>query len=105
MDKIKPTRNASGHFPIMHSESGDADSFTGQTVNSFVSSLTLSLKIGGGGGGGVSSCFYCTYMVYICINPGNLNDTEEHRTHFDRHVRPTPNVSQSGLQATPKISE
>ena len=52
MDKTKPTRNASGHFPIMHSESGDADSFTGQTVNSFVSSLTLSLKIGGGGGGG-----------------------------------------------------
>ena len=35
MDKTKPTRNASGHFPIMHSESGDADSFTGQTVNSF----------------------------------------------------------------------
>ena len=64
MDKIKPTRNASGHFPIMHSESGDADSFTGQTVNSFVSSLTLSLKIGGGGGGGGVSKFLFLLHLY-----------------------------------------
>ena len=66
MDKIKPTRNASGHFPIMHSESGDADNFTGQTVNSFVSSVTLSLKIGGGGG--VSKFLFLLHLYGLYLH-------------------------------------